>query len=154
MRASVAKNRKSRTVPIQRRTAKLLSELLKETQEFDSDFVFLANYGERMTPNSFRNRLRRNYIKQAGIKKIVHPHLFRHTAATMFLESSGDIRHLQMLLGHSDLKMVMRYTHLSNKALIDQHGKHSAMNQVANKLHRNRKTKRTKGDRLEGITTI
>lgn len=142
VRASIAKNRKARIIPIQKQTSKLLKELIKETEEFDSEYVFLANYGERLTPNHFRNQLRRHYIKQAGISKRVHPHLFRHTAATMFLESGGDIRHLQLLLGHSDLRMVMRYTHLSNQALKEQHSKYSALNQVIGKLNKDRKIKR------------
>ncbi|WP_256243474.1 tyrosine-type recombinase/integrase [Bacillus sp. V3B] len=142
IRATIAKSRKARIIPIQKQTAKLLKDLIKETEEFDSEFIFLANYGEVLTPNNFRNQLRRHYIKKAGIKKRVHPHLFRHTAATLFLEAGGDIRHLQLLLGHSDLRMVMRYTHLSNRALKEQHDKYSALNQVTGKLNQNRKTKR------------
>lgn len=57
----------------------------------------------------------------------------------MFLEAGGDIRHLQMLLGHKDLRMVMRYTHLSLKSLTDQHNKYSPLNQVFNKLNKDRK---------------
>lgn len=142
VRASVAKNRKTRIIPIQKRTAKLLRELIRENEDFDNEYIFLANYGEQLTSNHFRNQLRRHYIKNAGIKKRVHPHLFRHTAATMFIEAGGDIRHLQLLLGHSDLRMVMRYTHLSNQALKEQHQKYSALNQVIGKLNQDRKTKR------------
>ncbi|MBY0098664.1 tyrosine-type recombinase/integrase [Mesobacillus maritimus] len=142
VRATIAKNRKARIIPIQKQTAKLLKELIKEIEEFECEYIFLANYGERLTSNHFRNMLRRHYIKKAGIKKRVHPHLFRHTAATMFLESGGDIRHLQLLLGHSDLRMVMRYTHLSNRALKEQHDRHSALNQLTGKLNQKRKTKR------------
>ncbi|MDE4086202.1 tyrosine-type recombinase/integrase [Planococcus maritimus] len=142
VRAIVAKNRKSRIVPFQKNTAKLLKELIKETEEFENEYLFLANYGERLTPNHFRNQLRRHYVKKANITKRVHPHLFRHTGATLYLESGGDIRHLQLLLGHADLRMVMRYTHLSNKALQEQHEKYSPMNQVVGKLNKSRKIKR------------
>ncbi|MFF2291006.1 tyrosine-type recombinase/integrase [Peribacillus butanolivorans] len=142
VRATIAKNRKARIIPIQKQTAKLLKELIKETEDFDNENIFLANYGEALTPNHFRNQLGRHYIKKTGIKKRVHPHLFRHTAATMFLESGGDMRHLQLLLGHSDFRMVMRYTHLSNQALKEQHEKYSALNKVLNKLNHERKTKR------------
>ncbi|MEI4789532.1 tyrosine-type recombinase/integrase [Bacillus sp. FJAT-53060] len=115
--AAIAKNRKARSVPIDFGTAKILNELIIENKaDFDSDFIFLANYGERLTRDHFRKRLA-EYAREVGIKKRVHPHLFRHTAATMYLESGGDIRHLQILLGHSDLRMVMRYTHLSGKSL-------------------------------------
>lgn len=109
--------------------------------DFDSDYIFLTNYGEQLTRDHFRKRLN-GYAKGAGITKKVHPHLFRHTAATMFLESGGDIRHLQLLLGHTDLRMVLRYTHLSKESLINQHEKYSAMNQITGKLNKPRKIKR------------
>jgi len=137
--AKIAKNRKSRIIPIQEQTARLIRELIAENKvDFDSDYVFLSNYGEPITASHFRKRLY-EYAKMAGIKKQVHPHLFRHTAATMALENGMDIRHLQKLLGHSDMRMVQRYTHLSNKSLMDQHGKYSALNNVMNKLNKPRK---------------
>ncbi len=139
--SSVDKSRKVRYVPILKRTANLLKELIKEIEEFDSEYVFLTNYGEQLQANHFRKQLR-NYAKIAGIKKRVYPHLLRHSSATIFLENSGNIRHLQMLLHHSDLRMVLRYTHLTNQSLIDQHNEHSALNNVVDKLNKNRKIKR------------
>lgn len=139
---TIAKNRKSRIIPLQPQTARLLRELIAENKtDFDSDYIFLTNYGGPMNSSHFRQRLV-NYAKRAGIKKNVHPHLFRHTAATKFLQNGGDIRHLQKLLGHSDLRMVQRYTHLSNKSLIDQHARYSALNNVMGNLSKPRKTKR------------
>ncbi|EQB35274.1 hypothetical protein M948_19435 [Virgibacillus sp. CM-4] len=140
IRASVAKNRKSRTLPLKPLTMRLVRKLIDTNSDFSTEYVFLTNYGEPISRDHFRKRLY-EYADQAKIKKKVHPHLLRHSAATAFLEDGGDIRHLQMLLGHSDLRMVVRYTHLSNKALQNQHAKHSAINKVANKLSRPRKTK-------------
>ncbi|MEK4559575.1 tyrosine-type recombinase/integrase [Bacillus sp. FSL K6-0036] len=140
--ATIAKNRRARTVPIEFGTAKMLNELIVENRaDFESEYIFLANYGERLTRDHFRKRLV-EYAKEVGIKKRVHPHLFRHTAATMYLESGGDMRHLQMLLGHSDLRMVQRYTHLSGSSLTAQHEKYSAINKVRGKLNKQRKIKR------------
>jgi len=138
VRAEVAKSRKSRFVPLKKNTMKLLAELIKETEDFDSEYVFLANYGEPLTANHFRSRLK-EYAKRAGIQGRIHPHLFRHTAATMFLEAGGDMRHLQMILGHSDLRMVMRYTHLSKASLKNQHEQYSPLNEVVGKLNKERK---------------
>ncbi|MEL7734194.1 tyrosine-type recombinase/integrase [Bacillus velezensis] len=135
------KNRRGRFVPLEDKTLRLLRELIRENEEFDSEYVFLANYGEKMTTNNFRQRLN-NYADRAGIKKRVHPHLIRHTGATMFLEDGGDIRHLQMILGHSDLRMVMRYTHLSKKALTEEHSKHSPLLQIQENKNKKRKTRR------------
>ncbi|MDR4959667.1 tyrosine-type recombinase/integrase [Bacillus sp. FSL K6-3846] len=135
------KNRKGRFVPLEDDTLRLLRELIRENEDFDSDYVFLANYGEKMTTNNFRQRLN-TYAERAGIKKRVHPHLIRHTGATMFLEDGGDIRHLQMILGHKDLRMVMRYTHLSKKALTEEHSKHSPLLQIKENSNKKRKTRR------------
>jgi integrase/recombinase XerD len=140
--ASIAKSRKARTIPLQPQTVRLLKELITENKaDFDNDHIFLANYGEPITRDHFRKRLN-EYAKKAAITKNVHPHLFRHTAATMFLESGGDIRHLQLLLGHADLRVVMRYTHLSKESLINQHAMYSAMNQLISPLNKPRKIKR------------
>ncbi|MED1092076.1 tyrosine-type recombinase/integrase [Bacillus paramycoides] len=138
VRATVAKSRKARIVPIKNTTANLLKDLIKENEEFETNYVFVTNYGEQMDRNHFRKRLKK-YAEETGITKRVHPHLFRHTSATMFLEAGGDIRHLQMLLGHADLRMVMRYTHLSKQALINQHDKFSPLNAVIGKLNKGRK---------------
>lgn len=140
VRAEVAKNRRSRSIPLKKTTLKLLKELIQENEDFDSEYVFLSNYGEQLTPNHFRSRLK-EYAEIAGIKGRIHPHLFRHTAATMALEAGMDIRHLQMILGHSDLRMVMKYTHLSKKSLKTQHDQFSPINEVIGKLNRPRKTK-------------
>lgn len=127
-------------MPMQRRTANLLQELLEDSKDFESEYVFLANYGEPLTANHFRHRLRQ-YAQEAGIGR-VHPHLFRHTGATMFLENGGDIRHLQMILGHADLRMILRYTHLSNNAIVRQHEQFSPLNSILGKLNRERKNGR------------
>lgn len=138
IRAEESKNRKSRIIPLQKRTISLIKDLIKENEEFDTEYIFLSNYGEPLTDNNFRHRLKQ-YAKKAGITTEVHPHLFRHTAATMALEAGMDIRHLQMLLGHSDLRMVMRYTHLSKKSLMVQHERYSPINAIYGKLNKERK---------------
>jgi integrase/recombinase XerD len=138
IKPSISKNRKARYIPIQKRTSNLLKELIKESEEFDTDYIFLSNYGEQLTPNHFRKQLRL-YAKQADIKKRVHPHLLRHTAATIFLENGGDIRHLQIIGGWSDLRMVLKYTHLSSKSLAKQQSQFSAIHDVIGKLNKNRK---------------
>ncbi|WP_025846605.1 tyrosine-type recombinase/integrase [Brevibacillus agri] len=141
IRAEESKNRKSRTVPLKRQTVKLIQELIKENSDFDSDYIFLANYGERLRDGQFRHRLK-EYARQVGLPIRVHPHLFRHTAATMFLEAGGDLRHLQLILGHSDLRMVMRYTHLSKASIKNQHEQYSPLNEVVGKLNKERKVLR------------
>lgn len=123
---------------MKKQTLKLIQDLLCENDDFDSDYVFLANHGEPLRDGQSRHRLK-EYAELAEIPIRVHPHLFRHTAATMFLEADGDLRHLQLILGHSDLRMVMRYTHLSKASIKNQHEQYSPLNEVMGKLNKERK---------------
>lgn len=140
-KSEITKTRRGRIVPIQPRTARLIKELLTEVEEFESDYIFLANYGEPLQPNHFRKQLQK-YAKKAGIKKHVHPHLIRHSAATMYLEGGGNLRYLQALLGHVDQRMTARYTHLSKQSIADNHEQYSALNHVIGSLNKPRKIKR------------
>ncbi|MED3444679.1 tyrosine-type recombinase/integrase [Bacillus thuringiensis] len=83
VRATVAKSRKARIVPIKNTTANLLKDLIKENEEFETDYVFVTNYGEQIDCNFFQKR-QKEYAEEKGITKRVHPHLFRHNGATIF----------------------------------------------------------------------
>ena len=140
-RASTTKGRKSRVVPLSKRTMRLLRELMQETEEFENEYIFLSNYGERLTPNHFRKRLKQ-YAQRAGIKRRVHPHLFRHTAATMALDDGMDSEYLRLIMGHTDDRSIKKYVHLSQRAIAQKHSQYSPMNRVLGKLNKERKIKR------------
>ena len=137
-RAETTKVRKSRTVPISKRTSRLLAELKKENEDFDSEYVFLSNYGEPLTANHFRKRLKL-HAKRAGITKRVHPHIFRHTSATMALEDGMDSTYLRLILGHTDDRSIRKYIHLSDRSIAEKHAKYTPLNRVYGKLNKDRK---------------
>lgn len=141
IKETVAKSRRGRKVPIQKRTARLVSELIRECEDFDTDYIFVTNYGGPLRDDRFRDRLKQ-YAAKAGISIRVHPHLFRHTSATMFLENGGSERYLAEIMGHADLRMVSKYTHLSDKSVKEKHEQFSPMNNIISGLQKERKTKR------------
>ncbi|KYG35309.1 tyrosine-type recombinase/integrase [Alkalihalobacillus trypoxylicola] len=116
-------------IPIQKRTVDLIKELIKHNSDFYTDHIFVTDYGKPLEPAHFRKQLKL-YAKKAGITKSVYPHLFRHTAATMFLKNGGDMRHLQMILGHQDLRMIQRYTHLTTKGIAKNVEQYTPINRL------------------------
>jgi site-specific recombinase XerD len=78
--------------------------------------LFLNRRGQPIRPQSIRSKLRR-VAGDAGIARRVTPHMLRHTAATLLIETGVDIRFVQRLLGHSSIATTEIYTHVSNEAL-------------------------------------
>jgi integrase/recombinase XerC len=73
--------------------------------------VFPGRHGACISPRGVQARLR-TLAQRQGIWKRVHPHLLRHSFASHVLESSGDLRGVQELLGHADIATTQIYTHL------------------------------------------
>jgi integrase/recombinase XerD len=138
LRRENVKTRKGRTVPLTKRTIKLICELIRETEEFNSEFIFLTTQGNPLTPGRFGRSLK-EYAEIAGLDKRTYPHLMRHSGATLFLESGGSARHLQMILGHASERMTNHYTHLSDAAVKDNHRAHSPLNAVIGNSGKSRK---------------
>lgn len=69
-----------------------------------------------MRPQSIRTKLHK-VARQAGLTRRVTPHMLRHTAATLLIETGVDIRIVQRLLGHSSIATTEIYTHVSDEAL-------------------------------------
>jgi integrase/recombinase XerD len=143
LRREVVKTRKARVVPLTKRTIRLIRDLNKETEEFGSEYLFLTTQGETLTPGRFGRSLK-EYADIAGLDKRTYPHLMRHSGATLFLESGGSARHLQMILGHSSARMTNHYTHLSDAAVKNNHDEYSALNSVIGNKGKSRKILRDK----------
>ena len=73
--------------------------------------LFVGRHGTRLTPSQIRSRLKRRAV-QAGLPTHVHPHMLRHSFASHLLQSSGDLRAVQELLGHANITTTQVYTKL------------------------------------------
>ncbi|HRP76282.1 MAG TPA: tyrosine recombinase XerC [Rhodocyclaceae bacterium] len=77
----------------------------------DERAVFVARTGQRMSTSAIRSRLAR-WARRCGLGVHVHPHMLRHSFASHILQSSGDLRAVQELLGHASIRSTQVYTHL------------------------------------------
>jgi integrase/recombinase XerC len=84
--------------------------------------LFLSRRGTRLTARAVQARLSR-LGKLQGLDRPVHPHMLRHSFASHMLESSGDLRAVQELLGHADISTTQIYTHLDFQHLADVYDK-------------------------------
>ena len=113
----LGKGSKTRLVPMGKYAVNAINEWLKEREKIlnNTDALFLNAKGTRLTVRSVQLRLKKMAIKQ-GLPPI-HPHMLRHSFATHMLESSGDLRTIQELLGHSSLSTTQIYTKLDYQHL-------------------------------------
>ncbi|MED1802000.1 tyrosine-type recombinase/integrase [Brevibacillus porteri] len=134
--ASKNKNRKSRVIPLSVEVIRLLQELITETRQyFETNTLFVSNFGERLTPDGIRTNIKK-YAKRAGLRKTVSPHAFRRFYAKYSALNGMDLFSLQRILGHSDLATTRRYVQLNNEDLVQQHNQYSPLSNVLTKKKR------------------
>jgi integrase/recombinase XerC len=108
------KGRKTRTLPVGSHALTALKDWLEARTLYtqnDEPALFTTQRGQRISHRAVQMRLQQLSIKQ-GMDNPVHPHMLRHSFASHMLESSGDLRLVQELLGHANISTTQVYTHL------------------------------------------
>lgn len=108
------KGAKTRVLPVGRFARAALKRWLAVRAQFAAPGepgLFVGRNGARLGARAVQLRLR-HWARRQGIDVPVHPHMLRHSFASHLLESSGDLRAVQELLGHADISTTQIYTHL------------------------------------------
>jgi integrase/recombinase XerC len=108
------KGNKTRIVPVGRIALQAIRDWLKVRSDFaksEDQELFVSVRGGRLSPRSVQARLK-HWGRVQGVQQGIYPHLLRHSFASHVLESSGDLRAVQELLGHANISTTQIYTHL------------------------------------------
>jgi len=107
------KGDKTRILPVGSKAMDALHAWLKQREQLSQKgkALFPGRSGGRLSARTVQARLRRHALNQ-GLDRPVHPHMLRHSFASHLLESSGDLRAVQELLGHANIATTQIYTHL------------------------------------------
>ena len=119
MLSVVGKGNKTRLVPVGRLAVNALLAWLRVRERLTSEpsgAMFVGRHGNRLGPRSVQKRLKRlSTIRE--LETDVNPHMLRHSFASHMLQSSGDLRAVQELLGHANISTTEVYTHLDYQHL-------------------------------------
>ncbi len=119
------KGRKTRRVPVGSKALAAIADWRKVRGQLataDEPALFVSQRGSRLSARAVQQRIAR-LARQQGAPRHVHPHLLRHSFASHLLESSGDLRAVQELLGHADIGTTQIYTHLDFQHLAQVYDK-------------------------------
>ncbi len=122
----MGKGSKERIVPFGKRAAAEIQRYLTGVRSVllrfakSKDCVFLNLRGAPLSRMGIW-KIIQQYVRAAGIRKPISPHVFRHSFATHLLEGGANLRDVQEMLGHADISTTQIYTHLDREYLIEQH---------------------------------
>jgi integrase/recombinase XerC len=112
----LGKRRKERIVPLGQPASLALQAYLRALGPAPVTTVFRNARGGSITPRSVE-RIMEKYIRQVGARRGISPHALRHSFATHLLNNGADLRSVQELLGHANLKTTQIYTHVTTEKL-------------------------------------
>jgi integrase/recombinase XerD len=115
------KGNKQRVVPLGKPAVKALQEYLNEqrpklARANDTPWVFISRGGKALTREMLWILVKK-YVRRAGLNMRVSPHTLRHSFATHMLSGGADLRTVQELLGHSNIRTTQQYTHVDRERL-------------------------------------
>ena len=127
LRVNSGKGGKDRVVPVGRIACRYLENYILAVRpsllrDPHNDHLFLSLKGNKLSKNMAWEIVKK-HAQRAGIRKVVSPHTFRHTCATLMLRNKANIRHIQEMLGHSSLDSTQVYTSVSITDLKEVHSK-------------------------------
>lgn len=115
----LGKGSKTRLVPVGRQALSAIADWLKIRPDLavaGENALFVGRHGRRLSPRAVQKRLKRLSVL-SSLPQDVHPHMLRHSFASHLLQSSGDLRAVQELLGHANIATTQIYTHLDYQHL-------------------------------------
>jgi len=121
----IGKGQKQRQVPVGRKARQAIHDWLavrEKLANLDEKALFVSQRGTRLSTRSIQARLDQQ-AKLSGLGRRLHPHMLRHSFASHILESSGDLRAVQELLGHANISTTQIYTHLDFQHLAEVYDK-------------------------------
>jgi len=108
------KGNKTRAVPVGRKACEAIAAWLEARPRLakpDESALFVSERGRRLSPRAVQTRVKR-WALRAGLGTSLHPHVLRHSFASHVLQSSGDLRAVQEMLGHASIATTQVYTKL------------------------------------------
>ncbi|MEI3479757.1 MAG: site-specific tyrosine recombinase XerD [Bilophila sp.] len=125
------KGSKERLVPLHDAAVMRMADYLRDVRPLFTpveDKVFLNRSGTGLSRQGVWKLVKR-YALEAGIRKAIPPHTFRHSFATHLLEGGADLQSVQILLGHADMNATELYTHVQSERLLQIHRKYHPRSQ-------------------------
>ncbi len=110
----IGKGNKTRIIPVGEKATQAIVIWLEQRKTMikpNVSALFISKYGKAISARTISHRLKVRTLRQ-GINRNVHPHVLRHSFASHILQSSGDLRAVQEMLGHANISTTQVYTHL------------------------------------------